>query len=99
VRLAILWAGIEGLFGVESEIVFRLSLYIARYLFPNDEPMRSQTFNKVKQLYKQRSAAVHGSRVKGDVSTDVTDSALLLGQLVRKCVEARELPQTDRLAP
>src|ERR1044071_6298538 len=36
VQLAVLWAGIEGLFGVESELVFRLSLYAARFLEPND---------------------------------------------------------------
>src|ERR1017187_2929102 len=36
VQLAVLWAGIEGLFGVESEIVFRLSLYAARFLEPGN---------------------------------------------------------------
>jgi Apea-like HEPN len=99
VRLAILWAGIEGLFGVDSEITFRLSLYIARYLFPDDAAKRLETFNTIKRLYKQRSAAVHGSRIKGDVAISVAKSATILQRLVRQCVEKRALPQTEILAP
>lgn len=33
-RLALIWAGIEGLFNIESEVLFRLSLYISRFLEP-----------------------------------------------------------------
>ena len=42
VQLAILWAGIEGMFEVSSEIRFRISLYITRFCIPkatiSDEP-------------------------------------------------------------
>lgn len=99
VQLAVLWAGIEGLFGVDSEIVFRLSLYAARFLEPDDETRRSQVFADVKRLYKQRSAAVHGSRIKGDLKAGVTDSTELLLRLLRRCVDDGDLPRTQTLAP
>jgi hypothetical protein len=99
VRLAIIWAGIEGLFGVESEISFRLSLYVARFLAPNDEAKRSHIFNSVRRLYKQRSAAVHGSQVKGDLDAGVAESAQLLLELLCQCVSHSGLPKTETLAP
>jgi hypothetical protein len=98
-RLAILWSGIEGLFGVDSEIVFRLSLYTARFLEPDDEIERSRTFADVKHLYKQRSAAVHGSRIKGDAGVGVEESAQLLLKLLRRCVTCDDLPCIEKLAP
>jgi hypothetical protein len=98
-RLALLWAGIEGLFGVDSEIVFRLSLYVARFLAPNDAHERGQIFAGVKKLYKYRSAAVHGSQIKGDPPGLVKDSVDLLQRLLRRCVELRDLPQVEMLVP
>jgi hypothetical protein len=99
VQLAVLWAGIEGLFGVDSEIVFRLSLYAARFLEPSDAENRSQVFANVKRLYKQRSAAVHGAKIKGDLGTGVTESVKLLSRLLRQCVANGGLPIIDSLAP
>jgi hypothetical protein len=98
-RLALIWSGIEGLFDVDSEIVFRLSLYIARFLEPDDKEQRLGLFNNVKRLYKSRSQAVHGTRLKGDTGAAVDDSADLLWRLIRKCVETASLPQVGTLAP
>ncbi|MFG5409867.1 hypothetical protein ABXN37_19490 [Piscinibacter sakaiensis] len=56
-RLAVLWSGVEGLFGVDSEIVFRVSLYTALFLEPDDGLKRRETFSRVKDLYKLRSKA------------------------------------------
>ena len=98
-QLAILWAGIEGLFEVNSEIVFRLSLYAARFLAPDNETERSQIFSDVKRLYKQRSAAVHGSKIKGDSNIGVEESARLLLRLIRKCIVCKSLPCIENLAP
>jgi hypothetical protein len=64
-QLALIWSGIESIFGVESELVFRVSLYTARFLAPDDQSERLKIFGNVKKLYKQRSAAVHGSDMKG----------------------------------
>lgn len=98
-RLAILWSGIETLFEIESEIVFRLSLYTSRFLSPNNKANRSKVFNDVKRLYKQRSAAVHGSKIKGDSKAIVNESAQLLLMLVRRCVTTGSLPDVNQLAP
>lgn len=99
VRLAILWAGIEGLFGIESEIVFRLSLYTARFLEPESGEKCSEVFASVKRLYKYRSAAVHGSKTKGNLEEAVDKSALLLLRLLKRCVTGNGLPKTELLAP
>jgi hypothetical protein len=98
-RLAILWSGIEGLFGVESEIVFRVSLYVARFLASDDRLKQAELFAKVKELYKLRSKAVHGGRIKSDPQEGVHESAELLRSLVTKCVESGALPHTESLVP
>ena len=98
-RLALLWSGLEGLFGVESELSFRISLYVARFLEPEDVDARRSLFTSTKQLYKDRSAAVHGSRIKGDPGASVAKSAELLQRLIRRCIELDGLPDPDGLAP
>lgn len=98
-QLALLWAGIEGLFGVDSEITFRVSLYAAKFLFPENLDQQRETFNAVKRLYGIRSKAVHGARMKGEPRDSVNESVALLGRLVRACIERNQLPVLDDLAP
>lgn len=98
-QLALLWAGIEGLFGVESEIVFRVSLYTAKFLAPDDALVQRQIFTDVKKLYSVRSKAVHGGRLKGDPSNSVSESVELLRKLIVACVEGNQLPMVDQLVP
>ncbi len=97
--LALLWSGIEGLFHIESELAFRLGLYTARFLAPSDEEAMKKTFSNVKKLYKQRSAAVHGSRIKGDMGQAVNATGQLLKTLLRRCIVTGDLPRVDELAP
>lgn len=99
IRLAILWAGIEGLFGASSEIRFRISLYIARYLHSDDAGARRALFDSVQKLYNARSAAVHGSSIKGDTGLAVTDSAEVLCNLLRRCSTVGSMPDVNELAP
>lgn len=99
VKLAVLWAGIEGMFGINSEIRFRISIYISRFLHPNNEKERKETFDLIKNLYDTRSAAVHGSKLKGDTIKAVNQSAEILRQLIVTCIERRSLPQEADLAP
>jgi hypothetical protein len=99
VKLAILWAGVEGLFGIDSELAFRLSLYIARFLEPEDSAVRKKVFEDTKRLYKQRSAAVHGAKIKGDTDASVQASVDLLQRLIRRWVEKTALPDVENLAP
>ncbi len=97
-RLALLWSGIEGLFKIESELVFRLSLYSARFLHTEIDEVKA-TFSNIKKLYKQRSAAVHGSTIKGETNKSVEESALLLKSLILKCITNNGLPCIEELAP
>ncbi|MDP8225037.1 MAG: HEPN domain-containing protein [Candidatus Lernaella stagnicola] len=99
VQMAILWAGIEGMFGVTTEIKFRLSLYIARFLQPDNVEKRKAIFDSMKKLYNSRSAAVHGSKIKGDTSSFVDQSADILCKLLRKCAEANAMPDERKLVP
>ena len=97
VRLAIIWFGIEALFKIESEISFRLSLYVAKFLATNDRNKEKETFDKVKKLYNSRSAAVHGGKIKDDPNNLVSESASILNKLIRRCSELGHLPNTDKL--
>lgn len=94
-----IWSGIEGLFNIESEIVFRLSLYTARFLASDNKEEMKTIFSDVKRLYKQRSAAVHGSRIKGEVSKSIDDSVQLLKTLLKRCIVTGDLPRVEELAP
>lgn len=97
VQLAILWAGIEALFGVTSELVFRISLYIANFLSA-DIQEANLLFSKTKKLYSARSSAVHGNKTKKiDENQAVSDSAELLKRLIRKCIETNRMPVPEEL--
>ena len=98
-QLSLLWAGIESLFAVDSEIVFRVSLYTAKFLAPDDPPEQKRLFDSVRSLYKFRSQAVHGGKMKGEPRESVLESSRLLSQLVRVCIERNALPNVSSLAP
>jgi len=99
IKLAVIWAGIEGVFGASSEIRFKISLYMARYLAPEDSTERKAIFELVKKLYSDRSKAVHGTKLKGDLSVAVAESAKLLNKLLVKCIEVGSLPREVDLVP
>src|SRR3546814_6656156 len=97
-RMAIahLWAGIEALLGISSELRFRISAYIAAYLEPSG-PSRVETFKRVRGLYDFRSKAVHGvslsdKAMRGHVA-DVQD---LLSRIIVKCIEGGSIPSSDQ---
>lgn len=98
-RLAMLWAGIEGLFKVDSEISFRVSLYVAHFLEPSDQLRRRNIFENVRKLYSLRSRAVHGGKLGYKAFDAVDQSASLLSQLVKKCAEIGSLPHIDNIIP
>lgn len=97
IQLAILWSGIESLFNVSAEISFRVSLYIAHFLSENNKQEAKDLFKRVKKLYSQRSSAVHGNKIKEDISPAVEESAILLNRLIVKCAEIGALPNTETL--
>lgn len=97
VQLAVLWAGIESLFNVSSEVSFRISLYIAHFLADRDGMKANEIFKKTKKLYNARSSAVHGNKMKDSISSSVEESAMLLNQLILHCAEKGELPNIEKL--
>ena len=97
VQLAILWSGIEALFEASTEISFRISLYIANFLAGGNAVEAKQLFKKTKKLYASRSAAVHGGKIKGELSDFVAESATLLNRIIRRCAELGSLPDTESL--
>ena len=96
-QLALLWSGIEGLFGVDHELSFRLSLYLAKYLSVK-KTKQKEIFEDVKKLYSIRSKAVHGGNIKNP-NESVEKSVTILRRLVIKCAERGELPNCTDLAP
>jgi hypothetical protein len=63
--IARLWAGIESLFGISSELVHRVSIFAATVLEPRGAA-RVDAFKRLKKLYGMRSKAVHGEPLKDE---------------------------------
>jgi hypothetical protein len=99
IKMAVIWAGIEGIFGASTEIRFRLSLYTARFLYPDNIGERQKTFDDVKRLYNTRSQAVHGAKIKKDIGGAVGESAQILREILIRCIEKKSLPIENELAP
>lgn len=89
-QLAVLWAGIESLFGVQYELSFRVSLLISKLLDTGPEGQR-----QAKKLYVARSKAVHEGSVKD--SSVVSETADLLHGLILECVELGRVPSEQEL--
>lgn len=80
-----IWGGIESLFGVNSELVFRISLYSATLLEERGE-RRKERFNQVKKLYSMRSKVVHGEKISNaDILATLHESFFLLRDLILLC--------------
>lgn len=92
---AALWAGFEALFGVNSELRFRLALLAAAYLEERG-PDRLALYRRIKKLYDYRSKAVHGGATSDDLLTDhIIEVRGLLSRLMCRMTEAGKLPTTD----
>lgn len=85
--VARLWGGIEALFGITSELVYRISLYSACLLAERGEH-RKRKFQDVKRLYGLRSKVVHGEKLADEkISQAMSDSFHLLRDLLLVEVE------------
>lgn len=88
-RLAVarIWTGIEALFGISSELVYRISSLCAS-LLEERGPRRKARFQAVKRLYGQRSKAVHGEALNQDqLVSAMNDSYTLLRELLVLTIE------------
>jgi hypothetical protein len=88
-RLAVgrLWSGIEAVFGVTAELVYRISILCASLLEERGKPRKAR-FEAVKKLYSLRSKAVHGDSLPQEqLVSAMNDSARLLRELLLLTIE------------
>lgn len=92
IMTAMLWSGIEALFGVESELRFRLATSVAVALEPRGTERRN-LYEAMKRHYDVRSKAVHGGRVSQKIlHQHVLDVRSLLSRLLCRFVEIGKVP-------
>lgn len=88
-RVAIgrIWSGIEAVFGITSELVYRVSGLCASLLEERGEPRKAR-FQAVKKLYGLRSKAVHGEPLPQEqLVSAMNDSFRLLRELLLLTIE------------
>ncbi|TGD56767.1 HEPN domain-containing protein [Flavobacterium humi] len=85
--IAIIWAAIESIVDVSTEITYRLSLSISSLLCERGEK-RVIKFKEIKSLYGLRSKVVHGSNIKeSEIEKALIGSFSLLAELVVSMIE------------
>ena len=96
VAIAQLWSGIEAVFGISSELVYRISLLIASLLEPRGVARKAK-FEKVRKLYGVRSKAVHGEELSDDKLTKAMLESfdILSGLLLLNVEKGRPFTQDD----
>ncbi|MEI8374284.1 MAG: hypothetical protein WCJ35_15785 [Planctomycetota bacterium] len=94
--VAHLWSGIEAIFGVTSELVYRISLLSACLLTDRGDARKAK-FEEVKKLYGLRSKVVHGEQLTDEkVASALNDSYRLLADLLLLTInKGRVLGQED----
>lgn len=90
-----LWAGVEALFDVRYEISFRLPLLAALFLKTRGPGCR-ELRKHVKDLYNDRSSAIHGGKIdEPKLRTHVNDVRTLLARLLGKIIQDGKVPTKD----
>jgi hypothetical protein len=85
--LARVWAGVESLLGIKSELVYRVSLSLATITATRGAE-RLTAFKRAKALYDVRSKAVHGEPIAEEkLFTGLHDSFEILRSLLLDAVE------------
>jgi hypothetical protein len=93
--LSRVWAGIESMLGISSELVYRIALNVATILAPRGEE-RVAAFKKIKMLYGVRSKAVHGEPItKENLFAGLHESFEVLRALLLDAVNRGALRTED----
>lgn len=96
-RIMLIWAGIEGLLGVDGELRRRIALH-AVILMGGELDQKFERFERIKKAYDFRSKVVHGSkRDDTRLSAEHDFAAGLLSDLLAKCVELGRVPSAKEL--
>lgn len=94
---ASLWAGFEALFGISSELRFRLSALAASYL-EDPGPERLTLYRRIKTLYDYRSKAVHGAATTDtQLEEHILEVRGLLSRLMCRMTETGTFPSSENL--
>jgi hypothetical protein len=96
-RMAIinLWAGIESILDIHSELRFRIAAEIAAFLEPSGKT-RIDLYNSIKKLYDFRSKAVHGATITASlISQHILLVRELLCRILLKCIEQKRIPTAN----
>ena len=94
--IARIWSGIEAFFGINSELVYRISLMSASLLEQRGD-RRKLRFESVRKLYALRSKAVHGEPLSPEIlQSAMSDSFHLLRDLLLVAIgKGRALGKDD----
>jgi hypothetical protein len=96
-QLMLIWAGIEGLLGIDGELRRRLALYAA-ILLEGSKEEKVQRFNETKSAYDFRSKVVHGASPDRDrMQAQSKFAAKLLAELLIRCVVLGRVPSAREL--
>lgn len=94
---AMLWSGIEALFGIKGELTYRLAAYIAGMLEDSAES-RYELFQRVKEAYNIRSRIVHGDLSDHEgIRQHILISRKILSRLICNVTERQGIPSTEEL--
>jgi hypothetical protein len=92
-----LWAGIESLFGLTAELVYRVSLFGSVGLAARGEE-RLQAFRRIKASYGTRSKAVHGEPLSEEkLASGMHEAFDILRALLLHCVLRGSVPTENEL--
>ena len=95
--VAALWAGIEALFNIQSELGFRLATYNSVVIEPSG-PARRATYYEVKKLYGTRSKAVHGAKLTSEqLRAHILSVRSILSRIICKFIEEGEVFSEARI--
>lgn len=82
-----LWGGIECIFGIKLELVYRISILSASLLCPRGN-QRKEKYLEIKNLYGLRSKAVHGGQISKEMRLEALyKSYILLRDLLLLIIE------------
>ncbi|MET8574433.1 hypothetical protein [Streptomyces sp. NPDC005012] len=92
-----IWTGLEALFPkVQSEVSFRLALYLAQMQAPLGD--RQEFFQRAKRSYGDRSKVAHGGIIKAKNNQDPWIEAwTILTHTVRAILHRRSIPKEEEL--
>ena len=96
-RIAIsrVWAGIESIFAIKSELVYRISM-LAACVMAKRGLARIKAFKKIKKVYGIRSKAVHGEPLSDDkLFSGLHESFEILRHLLLDAVARGSLKSED----